>query len=284
MIQATPNGRAATTAAPIDQPFGFAKPKAPPLSVAKPAGPSAEYAPGIVPDGFAPPDEPITPLAAIEPAQSDHRNPAEPFVTGSVADESPAWHPTQPLPLSASALDTRPAETSPSQSRLPGPALDQLPPPTGRPVGVPPSPYPANPYAVGPYSGQPPMQSGTDQRGWPSPPFGAQPPGRPAQQPINLQAVLQASDIGVLTLLMAGLLWAQLAPFALLAAVLVAVFRSSQGWLLVLVAAIVALLVTLIWSQGYLATSQWQASAQTLCAVCLIGVPLVAYQSLRRWS
>lgn len=96
--------------------------------------------------------------------------------------------------------------------------------------------------------------------------------------------MLQASDIGVLTLLMAGLLWAQLAPFALLAAVLVAVFRSSQGWLLVLVAAIVALLVTLIWSQGYLATSQWQASAQTLCAVCLIGVPLVAYQSLRRWS
>lgn len=83
---------------------------------------------------------------------------------------------------------------------------------------------------------------------------------------------------------MAGMLWTQVAPFALLAAALIAIFRSSPGKILVLVAAVVVLLVTFVWYAGYLATSQWQATARLLCTICLVGVPYVAYQSLRRWT
>ncbi len=281
MIQAAPNGRVPTATASIDRPFGFARPKAPPLSVAESVGPAGEDAPGPAPNGFAPPDEPSAPLASIEPAPSQRRDPVVPFVAGSAADESPSWHPTQPLPLSTSAMSTGPAEVNAIPPRLAGPALDQLPPPTGLPAGVPPSPYPANSYAVGPYPGYPPGQGAPGYQGQPS---GARPPGRPAQQPITFQNVLQASNIGVLTALMAGMLWTQVAPFALLAAALIAIFRSSPGKILVLVAAVVVLLVTFVWYAGYLATSQWQATAQLLCTICLVGVPLVAYQSLRRWT
>lgn len=279
MIQAAPNGRVPTAAASIDRPFGFARPKAPPLSVAEPVGPAGEDAPGPAPNGFAPPDEPGAPLASIEPAPSQHRDPVVPFVASSTPDESPSWHPTQPLPLSASAVGPGPSEANSIGPRLAGPALDQLPPPTGLPAGVPPSAYPANPYAVGPYPGYPPRQGAPSYQGQP---FGARQPGRPAQQPITFQYVLQASNIGVLTALMAGMLWTQVAPFALLAAALIAVFKGSPGKILVLVAAVVMALVTFFWYSGYLATSQWQATAQLLCTVCLVGVPLVAYQSLRR--
>lgn len=281
MIQAAPNGRVPTAAASIDRPFGFARPKAPPLSVAEPVGPAGEDAPGPAPNGFAPPDEPGAPLASIEPAPSQRRDPVAPFVANSTADESPSWHPTQPLPLSASAMGPGPSEANSIGPRLAGPALDQLPPPTGLPAGVPPSPYPANPYAVGPYPGYPPRQGAPSYQGQP---FGARQPGRPAQQPITFQYVLQASNIGVLTALMAGMLWTQVAPFALLAAALIAIFKGSPGKILVLVSAVVLALVTFFWYSGYLATSQWQATAQLLCTVCLVGVPLVAYQSLRRWT
>lgn len=221
----------------------------------------------------------------------------------------PDWQPSQPLPLSAAstALGAPGADAGQSRnaSELDAPALDELPPPTGAPAGVPHQPYPVNPYATGPYSGFPPPQRPVGQRQVPRPgapaaptPSGPVPglPGRPAGQPngphrarqqpgpVTFQTVLQACDIWVLTALLLGMLWPQLAPYAIVIAAVVAIVKSSEGRVLVVVAAGVSIFIWIVWYVGFLATSQWQSTAQLLCTVCLVGVPLVAYQSLRRWS
>lgn len=293
MTQAAPNSRAADVAtAPTGQPFGFASPKAPPLGeIAEPPGPP-EIDATPPPDGYAPPGDPVPPLESIAPAPAETRDPRQPMLDAPPEVGEPDWQPTQPLPLSAAstALEAPGAAAGPSRngSELDAPALDELPPPAGPPVGVPHQPYPVNPYATGPYSGYPPPQRPVPQ--------GHAMPGRPAGQPdgprrarqqpgpVTFQTVLQACDIWVLTALLLGMLWPQLAPYAIVVAAVVAIVKSSEGRVLVVVAAGVSIFISLIWYVGFLATSQWQSTAQLLCTVCLVGVPLVAYQSLRRWS
>lgn len=305
MTQAGFTGPMGTGAEPLGQPFGFASPHAPPLSEAEAPRQLNVGRRVVAPDAYVTPAQPVAPLESIEPTALAVRNPTEPFLETLPEPPGSSWRPEQPLPLSAATTNTA-ATNSGGPVPLPGDVLEALPPPTGRPVGVPPAPGPANPYATGPYpapahTGQP---LGAPQRarypvnpyatgpysapapyGPPYAPAGTDPrrwPGR--SQPITPQQVLAASDKFVMALLLIGTLWSQVAVYALTVAALVALLRSSQGKVLVAVAAVIGLLVGFVWWAGYLATSQMQGSAQLLCTICAIGVPLLAYQSLRRWS
>lgn len=255
----------------MTQPFGFASPVAPPLSVApEPARLPEVQAP---PTGYAAPAEPQPPLAAIAPAPLAQRNPTTPFVDElpEVASEA-QWQPHEPLPTSA------PLGTSAVNSTaLVDPAT--LPPPTGMPLQAAPqhqaaaSPYGPNPYATGPYSAPTPY-------GYPAPygPPGGAPGPRP---PVTIQQVFMAANPYVLGLLVVGALWPQVAAYALLAAVAVALLRGSPGRVLVAASGGLALVITLVWFMGYIGNSQWQSTSQLLSLVSLIGVPLITYQQLR---
>lgn len=245
-----------TTTGAERQPLGFASPRVAPLSQVTPI--ARADAAGPAPDAYAAPEVPGVPLADVAPAEMEPRDPTTPFLEAEPEAEPPSWQPTQPLGLSASA-----------SSLTPEPQVDPstLPPPTGMPVGVPASPYPQNPYATGPYSGRPPVPSAG---------------GYQQREPVTWQRALQAADSYVLGLLLVGVLWPQVAAYALGAAAILGFVRRSQGRVLLAVAAGFIVAVTAIWWFGYFATSQWQASAQLMCVVCLLGVPLISYQSLRR--
>lgn len=238
------------------QPLGFATPRVAPLSRVTPA-PRADAA-GPAPQSYAPPQTPGIPLDEVAPAELEPRDPTTPFLDTTPEAEAPSWQPTQPLGLSASASSlTAEPQVDPST----------LPPPTGMPVGVPASPYPQNPYATGPYSGHAPVPA---------------PGGYQRREPVTWQHALRAADSYVLGLLLVGMLWPQVAAYALGAAAILGFVRRSQGRVLLAVAAGFIVAVTAIWWFGYFATSQWQASAQLMCVICLLGVPLISYQSLRR--
>lgn len=247
------------------QPFGFASPKAPPLSIAAPPPRLAESQQGQLPDAFAPPAAPVPELDQIAPAPPDHRDPTAPFMDVPAPDQTPPWQPHQPLPLSSPAAST---EVDPSTLPPPtGPALSALPPPTGLPVtAAAPSPYPMNPYATGPY--QPPGLN-------PAHPGGPRPP-------VTFQQTLQASDGFVLFGLALGLWWPGLAPYVLIAAAIRGLLIRSHARALLAAAAVLNVVVTVVWWLGYFANSQWHSTAQLLCIVCLVGVPLITYQALRR--
>lgn len=247
----------------MKQPFGFASPVAPPLSVAAepPQLPAHDVPPPV---DYAAPEGPAPTLAEIAPAPPRHRDPRAPFV--EAAPQYPAhhdWQPHQPLPTSdtASALTPEPAQVDPAT----------LPPPIGAPAGAQPAAHPmfgANPYATGPYSA--PTPNGP-------PPAGAAP-----KAPPNLQQVLSAANPWVLGLLGAGVLWPDVAALTLTAAGVTALVRKSPGSGLLIAAVALCAAITLAWLQGYFGPSQWQSSAQLLSFVCLVGVPLVTYQHLRR--
>ena len=104
------------------------------------------------------------------------------------------------------------------------------------------------------------------------------PPGEPA----TLQRALQASNSLVMTVLLLGVFFPEMSAGALFGAALIALVRSSPGRILLTSSALLAGIVGVFWWQGYFATSQWQSTTQLLSVICLVGVPLTAYQSLRR--
>lgn len=302
---------------PPGQPFGFASPDVPSLSLLEPPsrGEDADLVPP--PDSYEPPAGPLAPLESIAPTPPEVRDPVEPFVHTLPQALEPAWRPDQPLQLSNATPEI--PEVDPSA--LPPPAgvgPIALPPPTGPPVTAlaqgpypghpyPGHAYPVNPYATGPYSAPthypPPAPYGPPGPTpapygppGPTPPYGpyAGTPGaagdwgspRPVGggAPITPARVWQAADGIVISLLIIGTVWPPTSPYVLLLAAVAAFVRSSQGKVLVAVAALIGTLVWLVWWLGYFATSQWQDATQFLCMVCLIGVPLIAYQSLRRSS
>lgn len=253
----------------MTQPFGFASPKAPPLSVAAAAPPlPAHNAPP--PDGYAPPSEPAPALSQITPAPPELRDPTEPF-GDALPDHNPTadWQPNQPLPTSASPA----AQPAPTQVDL-----ATLPPPTGQPVNQPtpyPSPFGVNPYATGPYSAPAPY----------GPPYAGPPAGYPGQArppQLTLHQVLLAANPYVLGALAAGMLWQEIAPFTLMAAAIVALVRKAPGRVLAAAGGGLMVLITVAWFFDYLYDSQWLATAQLLNIVCLVGLPLITYQQLRR--
>lgn len=269
MVEKGPAGLSGDPAQPMGQPFGFASPLAPPLSaLASPPAP-AEAQVSPAPDSYAPPHAP--PLESIAPARTEVRDPAEPFAGTFPQAADSNWQPDQPLQLNSATA----ASPEVDLSALPppsGPAVVALPThppaiPVPVPVQYPMNPYPVNPYATGPYSA-------------PTGPGGWAPPQR--NQPITPAMVWEASNSFVLILLAVGAFVPQASAYALIAAAMVSVARSSPGRVLVGVAALISVLIWWVWWLGYFATSQWQDATQLLCTVCLIGVPLLAYQSLRR--
>ncbi|MGI5951755.1 MAG: hypothetical protein ACOX61_07915 [Brooklawnia sp.] len=246
----------------MKQPFGFASPVAPPLSVAAEPSrlPSNDVPPPV---DYAAPDRPAPALAEIAPAPPQHRDPRAPFVEAAPQYRADSdWQPHQPLPTSdtTTALATEPAQVDPAT----------LPPPTGAPAGAQPTTHPmfgANPYATGPYSAPTPY---------------GPPPNAAPKAPPNFQQLLSAANPWVLGLLGAGVLWPDVAALTLAAAGVTALVRKSPGSGLLIAAVALCAAITLAWLQGYFGPSQWQSSAQLLSFVCLVGVPLVTYQHLRR--
>lgn len=84
--------------APSGPPVGFAAPRA--VATLSPAQPdaSATEAPAEEPDRFDQPEQPGLPLAEIEPAASDQRDPAAPFESARIAASTDEpFDPTKPL-------------------------------------------------------------------------------------------------------------------------------------------------------------------------------------------
>lgn len=281
MTQPGPTGVVGTDAQLQRPPYGFARPKVPPLSTDEPAPQVDEEKLTLPPDSYALPAQPLSALESIAPAPAEVRDPNEPFTHVLPQAPESTWQPTQPLPLS-SAVTTSEADPS-TQPPPSGPELNALPPPTGQPVGTPlHTLYPVNPYATGPYSA--PTRYGAPY-GVPGAPWGPNHPVQPGhKQQITLQQVLRAADNLVMLPLFMGMVWPQTSALALIVAAVIAIGRSNPARVLVGAACGICLFVTYVWFSGYIATSQWQSAAQLLCTVCAIGVPLIAYQSLRKWS
>ncbi|HEX2856054.1 MAG TPA: hypothetical protein VHO26_01050 [Propionibacteriaceae bacterium] len=166
--------------APTGRPYGFATPRAHPLTAPQPEPHPADDRPAAPPAAFEAPSAP--PLAQLVPHTAEPRDPHEAFDTGSASftgttawgtvagHGSGGWDPTRPLPLSGE----------------PASGATDFAPPTGPPV-VP----AAGVAAPGPYA--PPLpQRAPDAAfgGYPPPayppqgsyPQGAYPPGNPGPQ------------------------------------------------------------------------------------------------------
>lgn len=270
--------QAVTTAEPAGQPFGFASPKAPPLSQA-PVASGIQQSPAAPPDAYTPPAEPVAPLEAIAPAPPEYRDPQAPFIDNLPAPEAEvSWTPNQPLPLSAASTGLD--EPSVDLGALPPPHAEvppNLPPPTGMPVNaLPPSPYGANPYATGPYSTPGPYPGAPG--GYPPP--GGQPGQWSGQQPAG--SLLQRLDLFVVGLMVLGAIWAEVAAYTLLAAAIAGVVRRVPGRILLAVCGGIGLSTSVLWYLGYIGTGQWHAMSQLLCLVSLLGVVIFARQATRR--
>ncbi len=190
--------------APLQRPYGFATPEAPPLEVAEPA---AAATPGQIPppQGFAP-SGPQIPLDRVVVADRRPRDPAFPFTTASAAIAS------APPPVSGVRDPRVPFAVYGTASA--GSVVDapRLPPPTGAPLATafdasfsPPAlprqdfPPPGFPPPTAPPPGEG-LQLGQGQQ-WPPP--GTQPPPYWAPQQGGFTA--PGTDRSVRNLLLIGL-------------------------------------------------------------------------------
>lgn len=250
-----------------ERPLGFATPHAAPLSV---AAPRAQISPngGPAPQDFAAPEQDVVPLAAIAPAPPETRDPTQPYLGDAEPVVTSDWRPDQPLLGSNLQVADPPAMVDPRT----------LPPPTGAPTaaaptGLAPGPYPgsaypANQYATGPYSGS--MQY--------PPPYGT---GWGTPRLTFVQVVMRANP-WVLGLLAAGFLWDTIAPYALVAALIVSLVVRSPGRVALAVAAGFAIAVGLLYYTGWIGSGQWLSTSSLLGLLCLGGVLLITYNTLRR--
>lgn len=170
--------------APLERPYGFATPEAPPLEAAEPA---AAPTPGPVPppQGFAP-SGPQIPLDQVMVADRRPRDPAFPFTTATAAIAS------APPPASGNRDPRAPFTVYDTASAGRGVDSAELPPPSGAPLAAPVDasfpqvnfpppnfPPPSTPAPIAGSPAPPPMP----QPQWPpAPPPGAGPqqwPGQP---------------------------------------------------------------------------------------------------------
>ncbi|GAA2181003.1 hypothetical protein GCM10009785_14120 [Brooklawnia cerclae] len=269
-------------------PFGFARPVVPPLSQAVPS-PAVREAPGApAPDAYSPPEGEVLPLASIEPAPPEPRDPTSPFVSSAPPEPAAEWRPDQPLPTNTPAEQATAPEVDPATLPPPNgaavvpvaappvaamPVAPRYPAPTGYPSpGPQASPYPANPYATGPYSSPANQNAGG--------PYPYQP--RPQAAPGRVSGGMRPAGGAQLALLLAGLIWSQVSIIALIAAAVVSLAGRTAGRVLVTLAAAFVLVLFVPWNYGYIGTDQWQSTAQLLSLVCLVGVALMSRQQLRR--
>ena len=251
-----------------ERPLGFASPRAAPLTVAPPR-PALTPDAGTPPQTFVAPEGPVVPLEAITPAPPESRDPSQPYLD---VDDSVApigdWRPDQPL------VGTRVEEADPpaavDPSTLPPPTgAPALPAPSGLPAGpYPGTAYPANPYATGPY------QAGSQ--------YVPQPYRGPQQAP--MMRLVERSGTWVLALLLVGFLLDTIAPYTLVAALITAIAVKSPGRTVLAIAGGFVVAVGVIQAMGYLGMSQWLSVSSLLNLLCLIGVPLVTYNTMRRRS
>ena len=96
-----------------------------------------------------------------------------------------------------------------------------------------------------------------------------------------VQVVMRANP-WVLGLLAAGFLWYTIAPYALVAALIVSLVVRSPGRVALAVAAGFAIAVGLLYYTGWIGSGQWLSTSSLLGLLCLGGVLLITYNTLRR--
>jgi hypothetical protein len=172
--------------APIERPFAFQNPDAPPLKIAAPYPQMAALAPKSRPV-FDSPEKPVAPLSTLLPAREEPRDPQEPFaVVSTTMTTDSAWGAAHWA-----------APTSPAGAR----AAVSVPPPGAH------YPRPDQPLVV--QSGNSPTPGNFPAPGSPSW-WG---PGPPARQPrptipVTARAVLDAATPGLcICLLIGGLVY-----------------------------------------------------------------------------
>lgn len=186
--------------APTGRPYGFATPRADPLTAPQPEPHLADDRPEAPPAAFEAPSAP--PLAQLVPHTVEPRDPHRAFDTGSASftgatawgtvagHGSGGWDPTRPLPLSSEsssvATDFAPPTGPPVVPAAGVAAAGPYPPPPARPTrdaafgGYPPPAYPQGTPSQGIYS-QGNYPQGAYPPGNPVPQWGSPPPAAPAR-------------------------------------------------------------------------------------------------------
>ncbi|WIY82870.1 hypothetical protein [Propionimicrobium sp. PCR01-08-3] len=301
MTQASASYLASTEDAPATRPFGFASPVAPPLSGSEPVH-DATPGPAAPPQDFAPPDGQARPLDQIAPAPSERRDPHQPLLEAPPDESVNTWDPTQPVPASTTSSALAESWDEDSGGELDSQELSALPPPNGAPAGgtqswpapgqptgqpgfppapgmpqpgrampaaqypTGPSPYPANPYAAGPS----PYPANPYATGSYSSYYQGGYNGRQQSRP-NSQALSW-----VIGLLITGMLWGWLAPFAIICSGVIAAIKKVPGRILVTICGSLTLVVSLFWYLGYFYEDQLQNIARLLCLICLAGIAIMS--------
>ncbi|MDR1078400.1 MAG: hypothetical protein LBL55_07045 [Propionibacteriaceae bacterium] len=191
--------------APLQRPLAFAQPTSG-VSLAPPAAPPGPPPPPTQPPpAFAPPTEPVTPLAQLRAAPADQRDPHQPFeVVEATLTSASAWgsvHSTAPGATPWQAPSGWVADQPWQSSYAPPDATSQF-------------PTPGTPQWFGPSSYQTPAQ---------------------LAQPVTLSNLLQATSVPYLLTLVLGLFIQSLSPACLLVAtffIATVVYRRKQMMLM----------------------------------------------------
>jgi len=290
--------------APVERPAGFATPRATPLElVEEPASP-ADGQPAVPPSEYR--AEAARPLEELVPLPRSPRDPATPFgLNGTVAESSwgavhssTSWHPTQPLSTGNTA----------TSAVVAGPTL---PAPTGAPVWPAPMANPHNtlnpqntlspqntqgpqnplspPNAQGPWAAQhqqyPAQQQFPGQQQYPGQQhYPGQQGYHPAEPKGTLWEAFTPGTMLTIGLLVAGLLFADWAPYLLIGASLASgsITRGREIIRPAFSASMFALIASWL-AQDIGAFDLGAAGAgQLLCLIMLVVVPASVWWSWRR--